>query len=586
MPMRACGGGPHLWPLSWVSSWGLLGKMTRDIIVALRWPQGRSMARTFLNLHVHDREGSEFKATQAICPFHSSPVAMTDTLPRSLPRSLRRPLHSVLPPMPRRQSCDRCHEQKVRCVTEGPNGTLGPGGITEASEADPQGPVVSSVPCVRCRKAGAVCIYSPQLRSGRPRLRRDSSAPPPRKRARRVSRCSSSSPLSPMLSHSMTPPPSSRPSTAVTFSSSGVGLGILEQPDEHIQAESSPPIPSPLPPPPVATPQCDEMKPARPGPEVASLSEPWLTSLFDSDGSQFLAGMDQLSSISHYQPAPTISSVPLFPGLATEVSTTGSGMSSFPWSYPNPPDYSLEELSQISLRIHLAGRALETLSRTPVSAPSPVTNDVFDVACSLVNFVERYASQRPLPVSKPPDHPKCTPVPGCLENYSAGSFGASCPGASPVIDTALDSSINLMIHACHQALLGIFEDLTASSFFQLVETQQPTPPGTPPAASFHSQEHPALVMANLISHHLDELDRAVSKLSKNPVAVYRQDWPDRRGQGEFSEAYEPPDLHFGGHTTWQGCLSLPLFKDMEQRWLRVRHQVRAAERLFGQPNVM
>ncbi len=62
--------------------------------------------------------------------------------------------------MPRRQSCDRCHEQKVRCVTEVQDGAITLGGIAEESEASLAGHVVSSVPCVRCRKAGAVCIYS------------------------------------------------------------------------------------------------------------------------------------------------------------------------------------------------------------------------------------------------------------------------------------------------------------------------------------------------------------------------------------------------------------------------------------------
>jgi hypothetical protein len=62
--------------------------------------------------------------------------------------------------MPRRQSCDRCHEQKVRCVTQGLDGALTLGGIPEQADSNSNGHVVSSIPCVRCRKAGAVCIYS------------------------------------------------------------------------------------------------------------------------------------------------------------------------------------------------------------------------------------------------------------------------------------------------------------------------------------------------------------------------------------------------------------------------------------------
>ncbi|PWY83910.1 hypothetical protein BO94DRAFT_599442 [Aspergillus sclerotioniger CBS 115572] len=49
-----------------------------------------------------------------------------------------------------RRSCDRCHEQKVRCIRD----------LTLSEEG--------TTSCVRCRKAGAICLYSPQLRAGRP----------------------------------------------------------------------------------------------------------------------------------------------------------------------------------------------------------------------------------------------------------------------------------------------------------------------------------------------------------------------------------------------------------------------------------
>ncbi|KAL2170660.1 hypothetical protein VTG60DRAFT_4585 [Thermothelomyces hinnuleus] len=80
----------------------------------------------------------------------------------SPPRS--RAVDTEFPCMPRRQSCDRCHEQKVRCVTEGAAGSEALGGIAEEGTQNPGGHVVSSVPCVRCRKAGAVCIYSLAVR--------------------------------------------------------------------------------------------------------------------------------------------------------------------------------------------------------------------------------------------------------------------------------------------------------------------------------------------------------------------------------------------------------------------------------------
>jgi len=46
--------------------------------------------------------------------------------------------------LPLRQSCDRCHEHKVRCNRDVPE---------------------KSVPCTRCTRAGATCVYSSTLHS-------------------------------------------------------------------------------------------------------------------------------------------------------------------------------------------------------------------------------------------------------------------------------------------------------------------------------------------------------------------------------------------------------------------------------------
>ncbi|PYI00701.1 hypothetical protein BO78DRAFT_434227 [Aspergillus sclerotiicarbonarius CBS 121057] len=52
---------------------------------------------------------------------------------------------------PRRQSCDRCHGQKLRC--------------TRAGNSDTE-------PCIRCIRQGAECIYSSSLPKGRPSMYR------------------------------------------------------------------------------------------------------------------------------------------------------------------------------------------------------------------------------------------------------------------------------------------------------------------------------------------------------------------------------------------------------------------------------
>jgi hypothetical protein len=142
-------------------------------------------------------------------------------------------------------------------------------------------------------------------------------------------------------------------------------------------------------------------------------------------------------------------------------------MGDYSWAIPTLPDCSLdlEEVAQINLRIHLAGRSLPSLPRTLASLSSPAFGSIFDAACALINAVDRFTLRKqPTPVSGPLDGDKGQPT----------NFGSPTHALSPLIDTALDSPICLMLHACHQALLGVFEDLSASLLVCLAEPQQPT----------------------------------------------------------------------------------------------------------------
>ncbi|KAH7130905.1 hypothetical protein EDB81DRAFT_859585 [Dactylonectria macrodidyma] len=65
----------------------------------------------------------------------------------------------------RRQACDRCSEQKVRCIRSAP--TNDDGGDGEAVEL---------ARCFRCRKARAQCVYSFYQRAGRPSKRSNTSS--------------------------------------------------------------------------------------------------------------------------------------------------------------------------------------------------------------------------------------------------------------------------------------------------------------------------------------------------------------------------------------------------------------------------
>lgn len=55
--------------------------------------------------------------------------------------------HVAFPKPNTRQSCDRCHNRKQRCVRNG------------------------NEPCLRCKAARKECVYSPPLRCGRPRIK-------------------------------------------------------------------------------------------------------------------------------------------------------------------------------------------------------------------------------------------------------------------------------------------------------------------------------------------------------------------------------------------------------------------------------
>lgn len=335
--------------------------------------------------------------------------------------------------------------------------------------------------------------------------------------------------------------------------------------------------------------------------ETPPIPDQWLMSPFEPDSSQFLSGMCQLASFSQESPAPAIPCVPLYTSPSPDMPSTAENVD-YPWDCPNAPDYSLEELAQINLRIHLAGRALATPARALVSVSSPAIDDIFGAACSLINLVDRYTSKRMTPLAKRPDDAGKGQTQGNTKRDTTAIFEPLSLPSSPVIDSALDSSICLMIHACHQALLGVFEDLSTSFLVQLPELQQPTPPGSPSGSSvFSSGADQVGVITNLMSHLLSQLDRTIGSLSSNSnslqvlghkgsqfsTATMRQTSPDGNMSGPYTGYYEPAHPHFGGHQSrGQEKVSAFLFHEMEQRQLRVRDRVKSVEGLLRQPNVL
>ncbi|VBB73139.1 Putative protein of unknown function [Podospora comata] len=484
----------------------------------------------------------------------------------------------TLPPMPRRQSCDRCHELKVRCVTDGhDNNTLGLGVIGEESEASRGRSVIAPIPCARCSKAGAVCIFSPQLRSGRPRVHRH----PVRKRARRSSRCPSSpAELSPTHSQSLSPRP-----PAFNFPLPETRPGIERQ----SQSRTAPLLLSTT-----ASPNFDVVY-RRP-----DLNTPTtLLSDFGLPGHQghFPNRQD------HFHPLPHTaedSSSEFGPSFSESILSATSVTTDNTWMFSGSAENLLEEATQANLRINRAGRMLSTLARALLTIASPAINEIFDAGCSLISFMDRYAARRMISPHIPLERRRAS---SDVYRIPHGAIGSSAP-----ISKATDTAISLMALASHQMLLGIFEDLCSSFLSQINSGQAATPPNTPSTGAFFGSSHSQmLAMTNLISHLMEQLDRALRSL-----AVGQQDAPEgsegliaaasvavaSTHDAEFdhaldfgnppppSQAHQEPDFDGQKHnrrtpqTLQEGVVSV-IFNQVEQRQTRAREQVLMLRRLLG-----
>ncbi|KAK4454689.1 hypothetical protein QBC34DRAFT_490473 [Podospora aff. communis PSN243] len=65
-------------------------------------------------------------------------------------------------PMPRRQSCDRCHNQKVRCLTDGPEEIFTPGGTADDQEGGSALHLQSSAPVRTAQVDSQLTVGMPQ----------------------------------------------------------------------------------------------------------------------------------------------------------------------------------------------------------------------------------------------------------------------------------------------------------------------------------------------------------------------------------------------------------------------------------------
>ncbi|KAK4185719.1 hypothetical protein QBC35DRAFT_388894 [Podospora australis] len=458
------------------------------------------------------------------------------------------------PPMPRRQSCDRCHEQKVRCVTHGHDGVAGLGLVIEESEASLGKSVIAPVSCQRCEKAGAVCIYSPQLRSGRPRVHRS----PPRRRTRKASKCpsSSSSPsVSPTIPHPLSP-----------------GLTTPTFPPKHVTTLKLEHRTTPLTIPSVTAPLYGHGSRSRPGVDASLM----LLSHFGSDDNLFPPAIGTTATFSHSPDLTSISSAPFFTDeCETSTPRTTLGGIDQPWMYPKSFESPTEEIIHLNLRIHRAGRLLTPMATALLSLSSPEVNELFDATCSFISFVEQNAARQTTSAHTPAEYETAS---HSHHSISPTNIAPSPQGRSTAICNATDTSVCLMVFACHQLLLGIFEDLCSTLSLHVKDLRLP-------AAQ-------VLVTVNFISHLLEQLDNAVGLLAAN-AGYDRAIIPHTSGfhgsftsSADFSRDLKSPGIirenHGGPQMADKGKSFSAVLDQADRRQSRVTEQVMGLKRLLAQ----
>ncbi|AEO54515.1 hypothetical protein MYCTH_64004 [Thermothelomyces thermophilus ATCC 42464] len=304
----------------------------------------------------------------------------TITMAASPPRSSA--VDAELPCMPRRQSCDRCHEQKVRCVTVEAAGSEAFGDIAEEGTQNPGGHFISSVPCARCRKAGAVCIYS-----------------------------------------------------------RGIPLSIAHHPSQEFFAQDPGARET-------ASLPCSTVASAwqqnvhrNPDTDAPPLTEQWHPPSYHTSGAPTTPA--DTCDLAAFAAVPAIPCASVFPQPANDMIPTADHdfVGGYSWSLPSSSESLLEQLSQINLRIHLGGRSLPEPSTTMAPWSLAAVNDVLDAACSLTDAVDRFTAGKAMSSLEEPQE--------------SGSRRRS------TLDAAFDSSTRLTLHACHQALLGVFDHISA-----------------------------------------------------------------------------------------------------------------------------
>ncbi|KAH8817002.1 hypothetical protein F5884DRAFT_873879 [Xylogone sp. PMI_703] len=373
--------------------------------------------------------------------------------------------------LPRRQSCDRCHVQKVRCIQDPSKAQL-------SREEDETAPGKAAVPCTRCKKAGTTCFYSLQLPAGRPSTRRDMLQRPvhirsPQKVAHACSpRFSSqsldSTPVDPLLLH-----PDANGDNTAAFQEITEDM-VLYGHESSAALEAH------------TTSHLHE-----------STDNLWhldsATSTMPSGSQQSHAGFNLDYIPEHEKQAELGIDYISRPELQAKL-------------YPDNIEDTLEELTELSQRCYRAARMVTT-SEATLTATSSEVNEVANTTTALVRLSNRLVQEQ----GKQPRHYPHQPGADTSTDFSPYSQ----------IEQTPDLQVILMALGCYYRLLSTFEAICASICSQFSRdntiTLETTPQLTPPSISqieFSLGSAPQAVMIlKLISYLLQRLDRAFGPLA-------------------------------------------------------------------------
>lgn len=360
--------------------------------------------------------------------------------------------------LPFRRSCDRCHDQKVRCIR-----SQGESHLTMASE-----------PCVRCKKSGSICVFSPQQKPGRPPL------------------CSEMRDTAPSaINHRKRPPQTPEP-TYLSRCSPASCPPSANSLHNSVSADNSLPI-----------------NPALFSPfTMADALVDGSSNVYDAD---FLIGVSGMPSIESLSPPRQKSFFPEGPTSESLVDQT---------------ERDTEELGNLSLRVCRLNKALSSSYPSSLSISSPCLNDIFISSEILVGIIHRNIGGKYGNKAN-----NLVPDAGPHEFDLSASWEdvdwlqqriSERPVVSPPADRRMpDTGIVLMILACHQRLLTTLGGIL---FYISRHLRQQQPPNRPVGTSqfLEMPTTQAIINVKLVSHQLQRLDHAVGLLgdngaSKNPI---------------------------------------------------------------------